>query len=130
MSTNADIHEKSTFADIEQYREVIGRAIALSGTHSFEDVQQGIERGEFQLWPGNESAVVTQVQDYPQKRALCVFAAGGTLAELATMWPLIREWAKQQGCKNAFLVGRAGWARSFLRAEGWTPSALVMETAL
>lgn len=105
-------------------------AIEQSGTHSVPDVEAGIELGDFQLWEGEHSAVVTQIQDYPQKRALCIFAAGGRLDELHRLWPVIKEWGQKLGCTSAFLVGRAGWARSFLRDEGWQPAALVMETEL
>jgi hypothetical protein len=119
------------FVDIEQYREVLNKALELSGTYSFDDVRRGVETGEFQLWAGNKSAVLTQIHDYPQKRVLYVFAAGGTMDEMKLLWPLVRDWATRQGCKSAFLVGRRGWARSFLRAAGWKPSALVMmETTL
>lgn len=111
-----------------ELRALITRA--LPDSHTVDDVLGGIELGEFQLWPGESSVIVTQLQTQPRTKLLCLFLAAGTLDELHQMLPGILDWGKSQGCERAFLNGRAGWTRSFLQHEGWTQTSVVMELEL
>ena len=54
------------------------------------------------------------------------FLAGGVMAELEAMTPIILEWGVAHGCTKARLVGRKGWARSFLMDSGWHDTGLVI----
>lgn len=110
------------------HRRYIEDALTYSsGTHDFEDIVAGVEAGTLQYWPGLSSAIITEIIDTPKKRLLHFFLAGGNLAELEVMWPLIREWGKSQGCTSASLVGRRGWERTFLAKHGWTTNLAVFE---
>ena len=100
------------------------------GTHTLDDVRDGIADGRLQFWPGPNSVMVTEVVDDPRRRTLHFFLAAGTLTELEAMLPPVLEWAKSRGCTHATLLGRAGWARSFLMKIGWHPTAVMMETSL
>jgi hypothetical protein len=100
-----------------------------SGTHSIEDVEAGVFANTFQLFRGAQSAILTQVQQYPRKTVLCVFLAGGLLNELLTMLPDVLEWGRQHGCTGAYIAGRPGWARA-LDKLGWAPTQVILEKDL
>lgn len=113
--------------DLDGARPHIEAALSYAGgTHTFEDVRAGIHEGRLQFWPGPNSAIITEIIEYPQKRTLHFFLAGGNLAELEVMVPGIIEWGRTQGCSAASLTGRKGWERSFLKREGWATKLVVM----
>jgi hypothetical protein len=118
--------------DLGAHRSQIEAALAYAGgTHTFEDIQAGVEAGSLQYWPGPRSVVITEIIQYPRSRALNFFLAGGELPELEAMYPLIEEWGRAQGCTVAVMSGRKGWERSFLtRKEGWEPKLVVFEKDL
>jgi len=118
--------------DHDLTRALIASALAREtfSTHSVDDILAAIDKSEMQLWPGERSVVVTQVQVFPRNQALALIIGAGNLAELRSMLPAILAWGRAEGCKTAFLVGRAGWARSFLARDGWKQSAIVMETEI
>lgn len=100
------------------------------GSHTLADVWHGIEGGGYQLWPGERSAIVTEMLQTPGHLTLHFFLAGGSLPELEGMLPVILAWGREQGCTRASLLGRHGWQRTFLRRLGWRPTAVLMETPL
>lgn len=92
------------------------------GTHDIEDVREAIERGEAQFWPGERSAIVTQVDTFPRLRALSFWLAGGDLTEITErMRPVIEAWGRELGCTRFTVPGRPGWAR-VLKAHGYAPA--------
>lgn len=115
-----------------EQRLLVEAALVYSGgSHTVDDVQQMIDSGEAMLWEGPHSLVVTQVDVQPKEKALHFFLAAGRMQELDAMTPIILEWGSSQGCTKARLVGRKGWARSFLAHTGWSDSGLViMEKSL
>ncbi len=87
-------------------------ALAYSnGTHDIEDIWAGIESGQFQLWPGKNSAVITEIYLYPKKKVFHIFLAGGEMEELLEMWDSIEIYAKVVGCTSLSVSGRKGWMR-------------------
>lgn len=111
------------------YRELLARALAHdpAPNYTIDDVEEAIVTGRMRLWPGEKSAVVTEIGEYPQGKVLHYFLAAGDLTELARMEAPIVAWAKAQGCVRATLVGRRGWARSFLtRDSGWRDTDMVL----
>jgi hypothetical protein len=93
------------------------------GGYTIEDVQAGIERGDFQFWPGARCAVVTELVVSPRSAWLNFWLTGGELSELLIMRPHIERWALARGCSEARgggLAERRGWAR-VLRAAGYRP---------
>lgn len=99
-------------------------------THTIEDVMLSVAAGERQFWPGQRSAVITEVVRYPRKTALNFWLAGGDLQELKTMLAPIEQWAREQGCERITLAGRRGWERTFMREAGYTPQWSVMAKEL
>ena len=88
------------------------------GTHTLDDIWNGIVDGTFQFWPGDKSAIITEVQIYPQKKTMHIFLAGGDLNELLEMEKSVRAFAKTIGCNSMSISGRRGWLRIFER-DGW-----------
>lgn len=68
--------------------------------------------GGAQLWPGDRSAGVTEIVDYPRATVLRLWLAGGDLDELREMHDAACEWGKAQGCDMVQILGREGWARA------------------
>ena len=89
------------------------------GTFDIQNVFEDVMNGNAQFWPGENSAVVTQIVNYPKKKVVHFFLAGGDIKELQDMEPGIIEWAKSQGCEAITLTGRPGWTRSFLNDIGY-----------
>lgn len=116
-----------TQEQVEQIAQHIVAALEYSqGSHSLEDVINGIESGEFQLWPGETSTIVTQIIKFPQKKVLHVFLASGNQEELKEMDPYVVQWAKDQGCSAITFTGRVGWARSQMRELGFEVTHVMM----
>ena len=96
------------------------------GTHDLTDVYLAIAARDMQFWPGEESVIVTELVDYPQRKVCNFFLAGGSLAELEEMAATVEQWAKEQGCDSATLTGRPGWQKTFLRGKGYSTSGVAM----
>lgn len=117
--------------DIANYRTQIDAALAEGGNmYNFDDIVAGVAANEMQFWPGASSVIVTQIVDFPRKKVLHVFLAGGVLAEIEIMAPLIADWGRARGCTSIMLSGRKGWQRTFLTHTGWKVlhELVVMET--
>lgn len=121
-------------SDIDEFwrlREPIESALKYSaGTHTIEDVAQGVSDGRFQIWNHHNSAVITEIIVYPQVKVLHYFLAGGNLDELKSMRPVIESWAKQLGCVRVTLAGRKGWEKTFLKDEGYEPKWFMLSKEL
>ena len=88
------------------------------GTHTLDDIWNGVVRGDFQFWPGDKSAIITEIQIYPQTKVMHIFLAGGDLEELLEMEKSVRAYAQTIGCNSMSISGRRGWVRIFER-DGW-----------
>jgi hypothetical protein len=120
-----------TFAELARCRQWLEAALEYAGgTHTFNDIANGVMSGRFQLWPNKNSAVVTEIVVYPQLKDLHYFLAGGNLEELKQMRPIIEAWGKSVGCTRVSLAGRRGWDRTFLKDEGYEPQWFVLAKEL
>ena len=112
---------------IEANRKHIEAALDHGGnTHTFEDVARMICEGKLQIWPGPKGCAVTEVIEYPRKKVLHCFLAGGELDQILDMIDSAIEWGKTQGCESLTLSGRMGWGR-VLDKHGFKPVLLTME---
>ena len=82
-----------------------------NGTHTIDDVLETVQRGDAQFWHYPDAAVVTEIMDYPQKRVLRYWLAGGNLKTLLKVEPSIRHWSQLWGCVGIEIIGRKGWHR-------------------
>lgn len=114
----------------ERLAPVLQAALDRGAGYSLEDVKRAVLDGRMQFWPGDESAIVTEILDHPQDRVCHYFLAGGTLVELERMVPVVESFARHMGCARMTLTGRRGWERSFIRAMGYKPAFVVMAKEL
>lgn len=116
---------------IERARKFLEPALEYAGgTHTYADVVRDLDTGKAQLWDTDRAALVTEILRFPQAKACHVFLAGGDLAEIERIRPILEAWAKQQGCTRMSLAGRPGWTKTFLREAGYSPAWTVMHKEL
>ena len=82
------------------------------GSHTLDDVWDAVERGDAQFWPAEYAGLVTEMIDYPQRRTLRFWLAGGDLETLRALEDKAIEWSKQWGCTACEIIGRRGWVRA------------------
>lgn len=117
---------QSSDIDLVSCRKWIAAALEYNGgTHTIDDIFQGIERGRLHLWPAERGCLVTEFVHYPRKRVINVFLGGGDMDQLKDMHDAIVQFGKANGCTAATISGRPGWARVW-RSEGFTPQHLTL----
>jgi hypothetical protein len=90
---------------------------ALDDCYTTDDILKGLIFDKFQLfisWENKvESAVVTEVAQYPQKKVCRYFLAGGSNMNnwLEPIQETIEKFAKHNNCNSIEVAGRKGWAR-------------------
>lgn len=88
------------------------------GTHSWNDIKNGIASGMMQLWPAAKGCIVTEIVVYPKKKVINIFLAGGELDQILDMDADVKAWAAAHGCTGATMTGRVGWKKP-LEPLGW-----------
>lgn len=88
------------------------------GTHTIDDIWDGVVQGRYHFWPGEKSAIITDIEVYPQRRVMHIFLAGGDLDELLEMEKSVEAFAQSIGCNSVSISGRRGWLRVF-KDDGW-----------
>ena len=103
---------------------------ALDETYSIKDILYGLANDRMQLfisWNDNkiESAVVTEIAQYPQAKILRYFLAGGTNLDnwLERIQEKIEKFAKQNKCTHLEVAGRNGWVR---KLKGFSVKAYLL----
>lgn len=81
------------------------------GTHSLEDVAMALDKDEMQFWPGVNTALVTEIVNYPRKKIIHVFLAAGDMDEVIRILPYIEKHGKSEGCVQLAMTGRKGWEK-------------------
>ena len=91
---------------------------ALDETYTISDIYKGLLDDRMQLfisWNDDrvESAVVTEIAQYPQSKVLRYFLAGGTNLDnwLERIQKIIEKFAKQENCTHLEVAGRKGWVK-------------------
>ena len=114
----------SSLDELERLAHHIEAALAYSGdTHSLVDVVDAIKDGSAQFFPLENSAIVTEVVDYPQKIVCRIWLAGGDMEELIEAEKDICIWARERGCDSMEIIGRKGWERQL---RDYKPTATVL----
>lgn len=114
----------------EHCRKWIEDALSYSGgTHEFQDVVDGILSGRMQLWPAERGCAVTEIVEFPKKRTINVFLAGGEMDAIIDMLKSAKEWGIAQGCSSMTIAGRKGWKR-VLEPHGFGEVFTVLELKL
>lgn len=118
-------------AEFERCRHYLEAALAFTeGTHTIDDIREGVRARSYHFWPGKNSAAITEVCQYPRKRVFNVFLAGGNLEEITHgMEPDFCSFARFLGCTEIVMAGRFGWEKP-LKPLGWHRSAIVLTKSL
>ena len=117
MKISAILDIDQVWADIETYIE--GAAKYTHGRYTADDIRQTFKEGGQQLWIAYDDkiygAVITEIMEYPQMRALVMHFTGGI--ELPKwkdeMLSVLRSFAKDANCKTIESFGRTGWKKVF-----------------
>lgn len=115
---------------LQQVEHYLLPALKYADTHNLQDVADEIEAGNMMLWAGEKSAIVTEIQDFPRKKVLLVFIAGGDIKEMEYISPHIVKFAQDMGCQRIILTGRRGWSRTFLTNMAFKPTHYWMSKEL
>jgi hypothetical protein len=99
--------------ELQKCEHFLEPALEYDDCHEMQDIADAIADGRMQLWSGTNGAMVTEVQDYPRKRVLHVWWAGGKLETILQLIPHIEQFAKDIGCGKITCTGRRGWERIF-----------------
>lgn len=98
---------------LERCKPWINAALEYSGgTHLFEDVVDSVKLGTMQLWAGERGCLVTEIIQYPRKKVLHIFLAGGELDQILDMDASVQYFGRANGCTSMTLAGRRGWVRA------------------
>ena len=99
------------------------------GTHQLADVAKAITAGQLQLWATGRSAAVSEILNFPRKRALNVFLSAGEIEDIRAALPGMMAYGQGHGCDRIMFAGRldpndrrrSAWEGFF---PGWTPTHL------
>lgn len=91
-------------------REILGSLLEKHEL-SFDELQSGIEAGDFMLWREGDSVMVTEIISSPRVKAMNVFLAAGAWSDIFVLKERAEMWAKINGCGMIGLSGRKGWKR-------------------
>ena len=106
---------------------------ALDDTYTARDILDGLVKNSFQLfisWEDKvESAVITEVIQYPQKKVCRYFLAGGSNINnwLEPIQQEIEKFAKYNQCDAIEVAGRKGWLR---KLKGYKQKIYLMSKKL
>jgi hypothetical protein len=81
-------------------------------THDYVHIVNGVLNGSLHLWPTENSALITEFHNFPNKRYLHVFLAGGDLDEIKNINDDLEAFAKSCDCHGISLNGRPGWVKA------------------
>lgn len=97
-----------------------------------DEVYLDVLAGRKQFWPGEDSAIVTQLLTHANGRVECnILLAGGTLDTLEKMLKDVERFARANTASVITVMGRRGWERSFLTREaGFRPIATLYRKEL
>ena len=106
---------------------------ALDDSYTAIDILDGLVKNAFQLfisWEDKvESAVITEVIQYPQKKVCRYFLAGGSNINnwLEPIQQEIEKFAKYNQCDAIEVAGRKGWLR---KLKGYEQKIYLMSKKL
>lgn len=81
------------------------------------------------FFDNEEAFVVANVIEYPRERRLHILLAGGTIAGLDKLDPIITKFGIEIGATKATFIGRRGFLK-VLKRRGWTTPYIYMEKEL
>jgi len=106
-----------TITDPEMLKKMM-EALELSGNvHTLEDIDEALTNGDMQSHSEKDTWVITQVNDFPQKRIVNILYVVGDLEGAFATGIALEKWANDLGADRMIAVGRDGWWG--VRTPGW-----------
>lgn len=88
------------------------------GTHTLEDVRQGLIEGKFQIFWNEHGVCITEIIQSPQSRHLHCFLVAGELPGVMELQEQVIRHAITNSCAYMTTAGRFGWQK-VLPKFGW-----------
>ena len=91
----------------------VEKALDRGSIYTIEGIYEGLCKGEMQLWMwGFEGALVTSIQVKAGKKfCLLLCLAGERMSDWFQYFPIVENWAKDEGAEEMVAYGRLGWAK-------------------
>ena len=105
-------------------KPLLVKAMKYQDTYTIDDIEDKIRNGIAFLWPGKESAMVTECVAFSQKNIMHILCASGKYEEIEQIYKCIEQHAKEIGINKITLIGRKGWFRK-IKHLGFKPEYLV-----
>lgn len=106
------------------------------GFWSSEAIKEAVECGDmavWMLWNGEQptAAMVTEVQDWENRRVAILTAAGGSVGmdAIASEFHKVIAWARFVGAREIIIRGRRGWSRA-MKTLGFEEIAVTLRKVL
>lgn len=111
-------------AEWERTKPFIIEALKYDELYEIEDVECKIKEGTFLLWTGKQSAMITEIIEFPRKKTCNLLFCGGDYKELVEITKTIEEFCRLSGITKIFGGGRRGWLRK-IKHLGWKNEFLI-----
>ena len=95
----------------DRCKPLLVKAMKYQDTYTIDDIEDKIRHGVALLWPGEKSAMVTELIPFPQMLSMNILVFGGNFKEFEKMLKHIETFAKKAGVKRLYGGGRKGWIR-------------------
>jgi hypothetical protein len=104
----------------------IEKALAIDGTHTWEDLRALLGEGKCQIFWNEHGAWITEIMVSPQKRMLNVWIVAGELPEVMDLQEKVEDHARISKCGEMIVRGaRLGW-KNVAKEYGWEETAVVL----
>lgn len=85
-------------------------------THTLEHVRAELDSGKCQMWPTENSVIITEIIQYPTgARVMQHWLAGGDRDEIERTTVSLEAFARAHGCVAIEVTGRPGWLPTMKR---------------
>ena len=95
----------------ERCKPLIEKAIEYQDSYTIDDVEAKIGNGIALLWPGKQTAIVTEFVVFPNKKVLHILCIAGKYEEVEEIYKSIENYAREIGIDKITGSGRKGWLR-------------------
>lgn len=109
-------------------RRLFEKALEIGGgTHTIDDIENGVAAGFLQFWHADDCCAVTEIIAYPRAKKLHVFIAAGKFESICSkLLPQARQFAIDNGCVAMTTIGRKGFMRR-IPEYGFKPKFVAYE---
>ena len=87
-----DLHKKEPWeVQWDRCKSLVEKAIEYQDSYTIDDVEAKIRNGIALLWPGKETAIVTEFVVFPNKKVLHILCIAGKYEEVEEIYKNIDE---------------------------------------